>query len=297
MIEAVKACRSKSPRVARVRADLLVVQRGLAASRERARALILAGQVRSGSAVVDKAGALLAADAPLEVRRPARFVSRGGEKLEHALDAFGLRVEGRRCVDIGASTGGFTDCLLQRGATRVVTVDVGHGQLDPKLRGDPRVLVLERTNARRIRPGDLPELADLVTMDVSFISAAMLVPAALALLQPGGVLVVLVKPQFEVGRGEVGKGGVVRDPAKHRRAVAAVAHAAVEAGAALRGLCPSALLGPKGNREFFLRLTAGGPSREVEEILATVFPEPRPEVDGKNPRQEAQGKRQERVLA
>jgi 23S rRNA (cytidine1920-2'-O)/16S rRNA (cytidine1409-2'-O)-methyltransferase len=284
-------------RAARVRADLLLVERGLAGSRERARALILAGQVRSGSTRVDKAGMRLARGAPLEVRAMARFVSRGGEKLEGALAAFGIDAAGRVCVDIGASTGGFTDCLLQRGAARVVAVDVGYGQLDPKLRGDRRVRVLERTNARRLRPGDLPGPADLVTMDVSFISAALLAPVALGLLRPGGALIVLVKPQFEVGRGEVGRGGVVRDAARQRRAVAGVARAALAAGAALRGLCPSPLLGPKGNREFFLHFTAGGPSRELADVLASVFPAPGGEGGGEPSREEAQGKRQGRVRA
>jgi 23S rRNA (cytidine1920-2'-O)/16S rRNA (cytidine1409-2'-O)-methyltransferase len=211
-------------------------------------------------------------------------VGRGGEKLAAALDAFGVSPAARTCLDVGASTGGFTDCLLQRGAARVVAVDVGHGQLDPKLRGDPRVVVLERTNARRLVPKDLPGPTDLVTVDAAFISAGLLVPVALSLLRLGGALVVLVKPQFEVGRGEVGKGGVVRDPTKHRQAVAGVARAAMEAGAALRGLCPSPLLGPKGNREFFLHLTAGGPSRELAEVLAAVFPEPDAEA---GPRVEA----------
>ena len=230
------------------RADLLLVERGLADSRAQAQALILAGRVRG----VDKPGRELDEAAPLEVERAPRFVSRGGEKLDHALDALGVDAAGRDCLDVGASTGGFTDVLLQRGAARVIALDVGYGQLHEKVRGDPRVTVLERQNVRELN--ELPFAPELITCDVSFISLRTALPPALALAEPGWEAVVLVKPQFEAGRAEVGRGGVVRDPDVHRRVLRAVAEAAPAWGGEPVGVVDSGLPGPKGNREFFLHL-------------------------------------------
>jgi 23S rRNA (cytidine1920-2'-O)/16S rRNA (cytidine1409-2'-O)-methyltransferase len=240
------------------RLDALVVSRGLAASRERARALILAGQVRVNGAIVSKAGAPVADDAVIDLVRPDHpYVSRGGVKLAHALDVFGIDPANALAIDIGASTGGFTDVLLQRGARHVVALDVGHGQLDWKLRTDPRVTTIERVNARTLTPSQVPEglrQADLIVMDVSFISARQVLPAAAPLLRPGGDLVVLVKPQFEAGREEVGKGGLVRDPAVHARVVEEVAAAADNVGLKRMAAVESPITGTEGNREFFLHL-------------------------------------------
>jgi 23S rRNA (cytidine1920-2'-O)/16S rRNA (cytidine1409-2'-O)-methyltransferase len=230
------------------RLDVLLVERGLAESRTQAQALVLAGLVPGH----DKPGTPVDEAAPLAVERPPRFVSRGGEKLAHALDAFGLVPAGRSCLDVGASTGGFTDVLLQRGAARVIAVDVGYGQLHPRLRDDARVTVLERTNVRDVR--DLPYAPDLVVCDVSFISVRKALPPALALAAPGWEALVLVKPQFEAGRADVGKGGVVRDRAVHRRVLREVAEAALAWPAATTGVVDSGLPGPKGNREFFIYL-------------------------------------------
>ncbi len=237
------------------RADLLLVERGLAPSRERARALILAGKVFCGSARVDKAGALVACDAELRVAQPDHpYVSRGGVKLQGALEAFGLDPGGVTAADFGASTGGFTDCLLQRGAARVYAIDVGRGQLHERLRRDPRVVVMERVNARHLRATDLPEPVDWVVIDASFIGLDKLLGPARALLRPGGLVVALVKPQFEVGRQRVGKGGVVRDPQARADAIAAVRAQAEALGLELRGQHDSVLTGPAGNREHFLWL-------------------------------------------
>jgi 23S rRNA (cytidine1920-2'-O)/16S rRNA (cytidine1409-2'-O)-methyltransferase len=230
------------------RVDVLLVERGLAESRAQAQALVLAGLVPG----FDKAGTQVDEDAELAVERPPRYVSRGGLKLEHALDALGVDPRGRDALDVGASTGGFTDVLLQRGAARVIAVDVGYGQLHPRLRADPRVTVLERTNARELT--ELPFAPDLVTCDVSFISVRKALPPALALAAPGWEALVLVKPQFEAGRAEVGKGGVVRDPAVHRRVLTEVAEAARAWGGETLAVVDSGLPGPKGNREFFLQL-------------------------------------------
>jgi 23S rRNA (cytidine1920-2'-O)/16S rRNA (cytidine1409-2'-O)-methyltransferase len=230
------------------RADLLLVERGLADSRAQAQALIMAGRVRG----VDKPGRELEETAPLEVESPPRFVSRGGEKLDHGLDALGVDVRGRDCLDVGASTGGFTDVLLQRGAARVVALDVGYGQLHERLRADPRVTVLERTNVRELR--ELPFAPELVTCDVSFISVRTALPPALRLAKPGWEAVVLVKPQFEAGRKDVGRGGVVREPDVHRRVLREVGEAALAWGGEPAGVVDSGLKGPKGNREFFLHL-------------------------------------------
>jgi 23S rRNA (cytidine1920-2'-O)/16S rRNA (cytidine1409-2'-O)-methyltransferase len=230
------------------RLDVLLVERGLAESRAQAQALVLAGRVRG----YDKPGTQVDDAAEVEVERPPPYVSRGGEKLARALDAFGLDPTGRDCLDVGASTGGFTDVLLQRGAARVIALDVGYGQLHDRLRRDSRVTVLERTNARELR--ELPFAPDLVVGDVSFISLKLALPPALALAQAGWEAVVLVKPQFEAGRGEVGKGGVVRDPVVRRRVVREIAVAAVGWGGETVGVVDSGLPGPKGNREVFLHL-------------------------------------------
>ena len=232
----------------RKRLDVLLVERGLAESRAQAQALVMAGLV-TGHA---KAGEQVDEEADLVVERPPRYVSRGGEKLAHALDELAVDVTGRDALDVGASTGGFTDVLLQRGATRVIALDVGRGQLHERLRADPRVTVLERTNARELT--ELPFAPDLVTCDVSFISVRTALPPALALARPGWEALVLVKPQFEAGRADVGRGGVVRDPETHRRVLREVAEAALAWPAQTVGVVDSGLPGPKGNREFFLHL-------------------------------------------
>jgi 23S rRNA (cytidine1920-2'-O)/16S rRNA (cytidine1409-2'-O)-methyltransferase len=230
------------------RLDVLMVERGLAESRSQAQALVLAGRVPG----FEKPGTQVDDSAEVSVETPARYVSRGGEKLDHALDVLALDVAGLDCVDVGASTGGFTDCLLQHGAARVVALDVGYGQLDQRLRGDGRVTVLERVNARHVE--ELPYPPDLVTCDVSFISVRTALPPVLALAKPGWEALVLVKPQFEAGKEDVPRGGVVRDPAVHVRVVRAVAEAALAWGAETRAVVDSGLPGPKGNREFFLYL-------------------------------------------
>jgi 23S rRNA (cytidine1920-2'-O)/16S rRNA (cytidine1409-2'-O)-methyltransferase len=245
-----------SPR-GKQRADVLLVERGLAPSRERARALILAGKVFAGTRRIDKAGEQIALSAELGVRGEDHpYVSRGGVKLAGALDAFGLDPRDAVVGDFGASTGGFSDCLLQRGAARVYAIDVGRAQLHDRLRRDPRVIVMESTNARHLKPSDLPESLDWIVIDASFIGLAKLLPAARALLRPGGTVVALVKPQFEVGRERVGKGGVVRDEQARAEAIAAVGADAEALGFQLRGQAESVLPGPAGNRECFLWLTA-----------------------------------------
>jgi len=238
----------------KVRADQLLVARGLAPTRARAQALVLAGKVFVGEARIDKAGAMLAEDAPIAVRGEDHpYVSRGGVKLAGALDTFGVDPAGKRCVDLGASTGGFTDCLLQRGAVSVAAVDVGYGQLAHKLRVDPRVLVLERTNARTLEPEAVGGLADLVVVDASFIGLAKLLPAIARLMAPGAELVALVKPQFEVGREEASRTrGVVKDPETRARAIEGAASDVRAAGLTVLGTCDSALEGPKGNLEAFV---------------------------------------------
>jgi 23S rRNA (cytidine1920-2'-O)/16S rRNA (cytidine1409-2'-O)-methyltransferase len=238
---------------ARARADIALVEQGLAASREKARALILAGEVLEGDRPVAKAGELVAG--PLRLRgQPMPFVSRGGLKLAHALRTFGVDVAGKRALDVGASTGGFTDCLLQAGVQGVVCVDVGHGQLDWKIASDPRVTVLDRTNIRQLGPDRLTGRCELAVVDVSFISLRLVLPALPPLLEPGSPVVALVKPQFEVGRGNVGKGGIVRDEEARRRAVAEVAAAARAIGFSVLGETTSPITGGKGNVEFLLYL-------------------------------------------
>jgi 23S rRNA (cytidine1920-2'-O)/16S rRNA (cytidine1409-2'-O)-methyltransferase len=241
------------------RLDVLLVERGLAESRAQAQALVLAGLVRGH----DKPGEQVDAAAELDVTALPRFVSRGGEKLANALDALELSVEGARAIDVGASTGGFTDVLLQRGAESVIAVDVGYGQLHPRLRADPRVTVLERTNAREIT--DLPYAPDLVVCDVSFISVRTALPPVLALAAPGWQALVLVKPQFEAGRSEAGR-GVVRDRDVHRRVLREVAEAALSWPAETRAVVDSGLPGPKGNREFFLHLVQADSPQLPDEL-------------------------------
>jgi len=249
--------------VKRVRLDTLLVERGLADSRTRARALILAGRVRVGDTTAPKAGLLVPVDADVTLVGPAHpYVGRGGVKLAHALDTFGIRVAGRTALDIGASTGGFTDVLLQRGAAHVVALDVGHGQLDWRLRMDPRVLVLEGINARTLTPAVFPSERrrfDLVTLDVSFISLTLIVGVIPPLLSPAADVVGLVKPQFEAGRGEVGRGGIVTDPAVHARAIDSVTRAADQVGLVRVATTPSPITGAEGNQEFFLHLRARTP--------------------------------------
>ena len=242
---------AKTPKT---RADQLLVDRGLADSRARAQTLIMAGQVFSGERRIDKPGSSLAADAPLEVRgQDHPWVSRGGLKLAHALDHFAIDPAGRICLDIGASTGGFTDVLLARGAVRVYAVDVGHGQLAWKLRQDARVVVLEKTNARYLGRNEVPEPVSLITCDASFIGLRTVLPAALALAAPGARLVALIKPQFEVGKARVGKGGVVRDPALRREVCEEIgAWLGAQPGWRVRGLTESPIQGPEGNREFLI---------------------------------------------
>jgi 23S rRNA (cytidine1920-2'-O)/16S rRNA (cytidine1409-2'-O)-methyltransferase len=237
----------------KIRLDCLLVERGLVDSREKAQALILAGQILVDNQKAEKCGLRVSLDASLRLLgQPAKYVSRGGLKLEAALDDFSVHVDGKVCLDIGASTGGFTDCLLQRGAAKVLAVDVGTNQLDWKLRRDARVVVLERTNARYLTREQIGRRVEAVTMDVSFISATLILPAVPPLLLPGADLLVLVKPQFEVGRAQVGKGGVVRDPHLHREAVAKVERKLLELGFRQIASAESCLLGPSGNREFFL---------------------------------------------
>jgi 23S rRNA (cytidine1920-2'-O)/16S rRNA (cytidine1409-2'-O)-methyltransferase len=230
------------------RLDLLLVERRLAESRTQAQRLIRAGLVRVAGQVADKPGTRVATKAEITVQARPRFVGRGGEKLEAALTHFGLDVAGVVAADVGASTGGFTDCLLQHGARRVYAIDVGYGQFSWRLRNDPRVVVMERTNARYLE--SLPESVGLVTADVSFISLRLILPPALGWLDPDGQVVALIKPQFEAGRREVGKGGVVRDPEVHRAVLARIVAAAAELGLGLRGLMASPLRGPAGNVEF-----------------------------------------------
>ncbi len=241
--------------MAKERIDKILVERGLVASRERARALILAGQVLVADNVVDKAGTRIFIDAEIRLKKnDIPYVSRGGLKLEKALAAFPILVDGVIALDVGASTGGFTDCLLQHGAARVYAVDVGYGQLDWKLRSDDRVVNLERTNIRHVDAASIPEKPGLAVIDASFISLEKVLPPTLQLLAADAQIIALIKPQFEVGRGEVGKGGVVRDQAKHEQVIARIRQFAVTSGCEVIGLTDSPLLGPKGNREFLIAL-------------------------------------------
>ena len=258
--------------MAKVRLDLLMVERGLAESRAQAQRLAMAGQVRVDGQVALKPAAKVPTEALIEIDHGPPFVSRGGEKLESALATFYLDVHGLVCADVGASTGGFTDCLLQNGASKVYAIDVGHGILHWKLRQDPRVVVMERTNARYVER--LPEPVSLATIDASFISLKVLLPAVKNWFGPSpGQIVALVKPQFEAGRSEVSRGdGVIRDPAVHRRVLAEVLSFAQAEGCALLGLMRSPLLGPKGNAEFLAWLSyPGGAGKSVEDLLEEVM--------------------------
>ena len=257
------------------RIDTLLAERGLAGSRTSAAQAVRAGHVRVGrdGPVALRPSQLVPEDADLLLAQPRRFVSRGGVKLENALDALGIDVAGLDCLDVGASTGGFTDCLLQRGAARVIALDVAFGQLDSRLRDDPRVIVIERLNARDLDAEALPFTPRLATVDVSFISLRKVLPAVAATLDDDGELLAMVKPQFELGRGRVGKGGVVRSPADRREALASVADAAAEAGLRVRGFASSGLPGPKGNLETFIHCSrAGAGLDDVEAAIREVEP-------------------------
>jgi 23S rRNA (cytidine1920-2'-O)/16S rRNA (cytidine1409-2'-O)-methyltransferase len=239
----------------KLRLDRLLVAKGLAPSRQRARAMIMAGKILVNSRPADKAGILVAHDDRIELKgRDIPYVSRGGLKLEAALEALGLNVKGLTCLDAGASTGGFTDCLLQKGAARVYAVDVGYGQLAWKLRQDPRVVAVERTNIRYLPAAAVPEPVDLATIDVSFISLKIVVPAVTAFLNRDARILALIKPQFEVGKNYVGKGGVVRDATLHNRVIHDLSLFFEEKGIFREKVIPSPILGPKGNREFFILL-------------------------------------------
>lgn len=253
-----------------LRLDAAVAARA-GVTRSQARSLIMEGRVRVDGVVATKAGQAAKASASIEVERPRRFVSRGGEKLDAALDAFGIDVTGRDALDVGASTGGFTDCLLRRGAATVTAVDVGYGQLDWRLRNDPRVRVMERVNFRILGDDAFPNGFDVVVIDASFISVRTLAPRARAYLHPSGAIVALVKPQFEAGRERLGGGGVVRDAAVHRAVLREVRDALLERGLIPVALVASPLRGPAGNREFFLELrTAGEPigDARIDEVVA-----------------------------
>lgn len=237
------------------RIDKLLLARGLAQSRHQAQALVLAGSVLADEQRIDKPGTRVDSTSSLRLKSEARiYVSRGGHKLEHALQQFSIEVAGKTCLDIGASTGGFTDCLLRQGAARVHAVDVGRNQLDWKLRKDGRVRSLEGLNARTLKFEDIGETVDLVTLDLSFISLCLVLPALPVFLKPATPILCLVKPQFELGKGQVEKGGIVRDPRKHRLAVDKVSACAGDLGYRLLGTAPSPILGAEGNREFFLAL-------------------------------------------
>lgn len=260
---------NKPAKVQRRRLDQAMVERGLAESRARAQALILAQDVLVNGQTVSKAGAPVGPADEIVLKAPPRFVSRGGEKLDHALALFEIDVSSKAAADFGASTGGFTDSLLQRGARRVYAIDVGYGQMAEKLRLDPRVVVMDRQNVRTIT--ELPEPVSIVSIDVSFIGLHLVLPAARAVLDPGGEIVALVKPQFEAGRADVGKGGVVRDPAVHQRVLREVVAAADCLGLGVYGVTASPLLGPAGNREFLIHLKPGAAAIDAEKAIdATV---------------------------
>ncbi len=254
--------------MSRVRLDALLAERGLYQSRSRAAAAVLAGDVMllPGRRRAQKPGQLVTADVELELAAAMPYVSRGGVKLANALDAFGVEVAGRQALDVGASTGGFTDCLLQRGARHVVCVDVAYGELDWSLREDERVTVLERVNARALTSEALPYPAEVVVADVSFISLRKVLPAVLGCVAPAFDALLMVKPQFEVGRAKVGRGGVVTDPALRRTALVDVAEAAMGLGAAVLGFASSGLPGPKGNQESFVRLAEAGRAGALDDV-------------------------------
>jgi len=265
----------KKPASEKLRLDHLLVARGLADSRERAQALILSGLVEVEGRNAVKAGERIDSSARLVLLGPDHpFVGRGGVKLAGALERFGIEPDGRVALDVGASTGGFTDCLLQRGARRVYALDVGTGQLHDRLRRDPRVTALESINARHLQPTHLPESVSLITVDVSFISLRLIIPALVPLMTADADLVVLVKPQFEVGRREVGKGGIVRDPRLHRRVINEILSFGASVGLTAMNLCASPLPGTEGNREYFLHFRIGGPGGDpslLEQKLAEAI--------------------------
>jgi 23S rRNA (cytidine1920-2'-O)/16S rRNA (cytidine1409-2'-O)-methyltransferase len=258
------------PHVPRVRLDSLLASRGLFASRSRAAAAVLAGEVRLAGRRAEKAGQLVDPEVEVAVDAPPPYVSRGGIKLANALKALGVDVAGLRCLDVGASTGGFTDCLLQRGAAAVAAVDVAYGELDYRLRSDPRVTVLERVNARSLECGALPFAPSVVVADVSFISLRKVLPAVLACCAPRFDCLAMVKPQFELGRGRVGKGGVVRDTELRRSAIAGVAACGRSLGCSMMGFAPSGLPGPAGNLETFVWLAEGGRPGGVADVEAAL---------------------------
>lgn len=254
-----------------IRLDQLLVERGLALSRSKAQAHIMAGEVYVDGARVEKPGKIIAAGAELEIRsKSPAYVSRGGTKLAGALDALSLEVGGMTALDVGSSTGGFSDCLLHRGVKRIYAVDVGRGQLDWRLRNDERVIVMEGINARYLKPEDLPEKVDLVTIDVSFISLKKIIPSVVSFLEKDGILLPMVKPQFEVGREQVGKGGVVKDPALHCDVLRDIAAFLYNAGLEVKGIQSSPIMGPKGNREFFILSINAGPTSDPEALETLV---------------------------
>jgi 23S rRNA (cytidine1920-2'-O)/16S rRNA (cytidine1409-2'-O)-methyltransferase len=257
--------------VKKARIDAVLAERGLFPSRSAAAGAVRAGEVRIGEdgPVALRPSQLVEPEAALIVEEGPRFASRGGQKLENALEALGVDVAGRDCLDVGASTGGFTDCLLQRGAARVVALDVAYGQIAQGLREDPRVTVIERRNARELQPSDLPFAPELATIDVSFISLTKVLPAVARCLAPGGEVLAMVKPQFELGRERVGR-GVVRDAADRREAVLAVAGTARDLGLPIRGFASSGLPGPKGNRETFVWLGGGGDAEGIDDLEAAI---------------------------
>ena len=255
-----------TPKPAKHRLDLLVVARGLAESREKAQAMILAGEVRVNGERSDKAGAQIPEDARIEITSAAgKYASRGGFKLEGALEDFGIDVTGKTCLDIGASTGGFTDCLLQHGARHIYAVDVTPEQMAWRLQQDSRVIQI-KANARSLQPEQVPERADLVSIDVSFIAVSKVLPAVVAAAGPTAEFLILVKPQFELDRGDIGRGGIVREPALHERAVERVRNAAAAAGLQLEGVRPSHLTGAEGNQEFFLYAKRTAPAPSAQEL-------------------------------
>jgi 23S rRNA (cytidine1920-2'-O)/16S rRNA (cytidine1409-2'-O)-methyltransferase len=269
---------SRSAKAARgkERLDVLLVERGLAESREQARRLIMAGEVLVDEQVSDKPGRTVPRDAAIRIRTPLPYVSRGGQKLAAALDAFAIAVAGMVAVDVGASTGGFTDCLLQHGAGQVFAIDVGYGQLAWKLRSDPRVVVLERTNIRHLTALPQGTLADLAVIDASFISLALVLPPTLNLLKPQGEVIALIKPQFEAGQEDVGKGGVVRDAKVHRRVLQETLDLAAGLGLNVAGLIASPLLGPAGNVEFLVWLRrASNIAPDLDDLITTALEQAR----------------------
>jgi 23S rRNA (cytidine1920-2'-O)/16S rRNA (cytidine1409-2'-O)-methyltransferase len=244
--------RSQGTMPKKLRLDQLLVEKGLFPSREQARRAVMAGEVKVGTRIATKPSEFLEEEATISIKPTRKYVGRGALKLEGALDYFKVDVRGKTALDIGASTGGFTDCMLQRGAQRVYAVDVGHGQLNWKLRNDPRVIVLEKVNARSLSRTHVPELVDLCVIDVSFISLTLILPNAFHLITPAGVILALIKPQFELQRGDVGRGGIVRDEQLHRKAEDKIVAFAARSGHVVTGIVPSAIKGADGNQEFFV---------------------------------------------